>query len=70
MTPEEILHLCRDQGTQMVDLRFIDLVTPEAYAVMARGWVNQGVQAVGGCCGLGVEHIAALKRALPGRLPG
>jgi len=26
MTPEEILHLCRDQGLQMVDLRFIDLL--------------------------------------------
>jgi glutamine synthetase len=26
MSPQEVLHLCRDQGLQMVDLRFIDLL--------------------------------------------
>ena len=58
-----------DEGMP-IEWRFIDLVAPETYAGIAQDWVNQGVQAVGGCCGLGVEHIAALKRALPSRLPG
>ena len=48
-----------DEGMP-IDWRFIDLVTPDDYAAMARRWMGGGVQAIGGCCGLGVEHIAAL----------
>ncbi len=39
-------------------------VEPEAFADAAAGWVRQGVRIVGGCCGLGPEHIAALARRL------
>lgn len=40
-------------------------LTPENYARFAREWVRLGADIVGGCCGIGPEHIAAL-RALRG----
>jgi homocysteine S-methyltransferase len=43
---------------------FEDLVTPSEYADIARGWVDAGVQVVGGCCGTTPEHIAAVRAAL------
>lgn len=36
-------------------------VSPEEYAARARIWLENGVQLVGGCCGLGVDHIKTLK---------
>jgi S-methylmethionine-dependent homocysteine/selenocysteine methylase len=36
-------------------------VTPLAYLQWARDWVARGAQIVGGCCGVGPEHIAALR---------
>ena len=39
-------------------------VAPEYFARIGAGWVEQGVQLVGGCCGIGPEHIAALARRL------
>ena len=36
-------------------------VTPQAYLQWARDWVARGAQIVGGCCGVGPEHIAALR---------
>jgi len=33
---------------------------PEAYAALAATWVAAGAQLVGGCCGTGPEHVAAL----------
>ena len=38
-----------------------DTVTPEAHAELNKRWVERGVQVIGGCCGIGPEHIAALK---------
>ncbi len=35
-------------------------VSPDQYREIARGWVERGVQIVGGCCGMGVEYIRAL----------
>ena len=35
-------------------------VTPEAYAAAARTWAAAGATVIGGCCGTGPEHIAAL----------
>lgn len=37
------------------------LCPPDRYAVMCARWLDWGVQVIGGCCGMGVEHIAALK---------
>jgi S-methylmethionine-dependent homocysteine/selenocysteine methylase len=36
-------------------------VTPQAYLRWARDWVARGAQIVGGCCGVGPEHIAELR---------
>lgn len=38
-----------------------DTVTPEAHAALARGWIDRGVQVVGGCCGISPSHISALQ---------
>lgn len=48
----------------MPNWQFVDVITPKALAEAARGWVSDGVRLVGGCCGLGPEHIAALCDAL------
>jgi S-methylmethionine-dependent homocysteine/selenocysteine methylase len=36
-------------------------LTPDNYARFAREWLKLGADIVGGCCGIGPEHIAALK---------
>ena len=36
----------------------------EAYAAAAMGWVEQGAWFIGGCCGTGPEHIAAMRKRL------
>jgi homocysteine S-methyltransferase len=35
-------------------------IEPEAFAVLADGWIADGVNVVGGCCGAGPAHILAL----------
>ena len=40
---------------------FNDVISPEEYASAADSWLQQGVQVVGGCCGIGLEHIQVLK---------
>jgi homocysteine S-methyltransferase len=54
----------------MPEWQFVDGIAPEAYAAQALGWLDLGVRLVGGCCGIGPAHIAALKAALPERVPG
>lgn len=36
-------------------------LTPDRYAAFARDWARLGADLIGGCCGIGPEHIAALK---------
>jgi S-methylmethionine-dependent homocysteine/selenocysteine methylase len=36
-------------------------LTPDSYARFAREWLKLGADIVGGCCGIGPEHIAALR---------
>ncbi len=40
-------------------------VSSTDFATAARGWVEQGVQIIGGCCGTTVEHIRTLVEQLP-----
>src|ERR687898_928127 len=47
--------------------RFIDMISPDDFTGQAQGWVGMGVQLVGGCCGIGPEHIRLLKERLPKR---
>jgi S-methylmethionine-dependent homocysteine/selenocysteine methylase len=43
-----------------------DDVTPEAYLEWATRWVEAGASVVGGCCGIGPEHVSALSAHLKG----
>jgi S-methylmethionine-dependent homocysteine/selenocysteine methylase len=36
-------------------------LTPTRYAQFVKTWLQHGADVVGGCCGIGPEHIAALK---------
>ena len=45
---------------------FVDQVSPDEYLADARRWVESGAAIVGGCCGVGVEHIRALAEGLEG----
>lgn len=52
----------------MPNWQFVDMITPEDYAAEARAWVDMGAQVVGGCCGIGPEHIRRLKADLPSKV--
>ena len=43
---------------------FVDQVSPEEYLSDAKGWVASGATIVGGCCGIGPDHIRALREGL------
>ena len=45
--------------------QFIDTITPEEYGAACLRWVERGVQVIGGCCGIGREHIEYLSQHLP-----
>lgn len=49
----------------MPNWQFVDIISPEDFAKQAQGWTGMGVQLVGGCCGIGPEHIRLLKERLP-----
>lgn len=36
-------------------------LSPQVYANIARSWLEQGANLVGGCCEIGPDHIAALR---------
>jgi S-methylmethionine-dependent homocysteine/selenocysteine methylase len=40
-------------------------ISPEEFLDLARKWIGQGVQIIGGCCGIGVDYIRPLRAALP-----
>ena len=39
-------------------------VTPDVYLAWARRWIDAGAGVVGGCCGIGPEHVSALSASL------
>ena len=45
-------------------------LTPDEFVARAQRWVSEGVQVVGGCCGVELEYIHPLRDALPARLAG
>lgn len=53
---------------EMPHWRFTDTVTPEEFAEAAVHWVRAGACVVGGCCGIGPEHIQKLSDSLHARL--
>ena len=45
-----------------LDWAFDDAVSPQRYAETAKAWIRDfGARAVGGCCGTGPEHTAAMR---------
>ena len=48
---------------EMPDWRFVDVITPQRFEKFCREWIASGVQIIGGCCGLTVEHVHAAVRA-------
>lgn len=55
---------------KMPHWQFVDIVSTEDLVAEARVWRKMGVQIIGGCCGIGPEHIAALHRALQSEADG
>ena len=41
---------------------------PAGYLEMSKKWVSEGVQVIGGCCGMGLDYIKPLKEGLPAKL--
>ena len=39
---------------------FENVINPEDYATLADQWLDRGVQVIGGCCGIGPNHIKTL----------
>ena len=44
-------------------------ISPEQFVKHARGWVEMGVQIIGGCCGYGLPYIRLLRDGLPTKVP-
>ena len=44
---------------------FVDIIQPADLVKEAVAWVNAGVRLIGGCCGIGPEHIQSLATAMP-----
>jgi homocysteine S-methyltransferase len=51
----------------MPNWQFIDMISAEDFATEAEGWLEVGARLVGGCCGIGPEHVRLLKQRLPAR---
>ena len=47
----------------MPNWQFVDIIEPDALVEITRQWMQNGAQIIGGCCGLGLAHIRALKAA-------
>ena len=55
---------------KMPHWQFDTVMKPEPFVAEALGYIGMGVQAIGGCCGIGPDHIRKLKQKLPSRMPG
>jgi len=51
----------------MPEWQFVDLISPEDFVAEAEKWVASGAQIIGGCCGIGPDHIRLLAERLPRR---
>ena len=56
-------------GFDAVSRHAPDPVKPDDFAFRCRGWVENGVQIIGGCCGTTIHHIQAMVNEIPSR-PG
>ena len=56
-------------GWEPPNWRYDGIITPLDYLAEARRWVEMGAQVVGGCCGIGPDHIRLLREELPAQVP-
>jgi S-methylmethionine-dependent homocysteine/selenocysteine methylase len=59
----------RDYTRDFADPNVENPYTPAEWVEVAQEWVSQGVQVIGGCCGVGVDYIRALDGQLPKVVP-
>ncbi|HEX2728782.1 MAG TPA: homocysteine S-methyltransferase family protein [Rubrobacteraceae bacterium] len=52
----------------MPNWQFTDMISPEDFARRGREWLDLGARVIGGCCGIGPDHIRALKNRLPANI--
>jgi len=58
---EAVVGVYANDGRTWVDMRWHgERITPCAYATDALAWRDAGARIIGGCCGIGPEHTAAL----------
>jgi S-methylmethionine-dependent homocysteine/selenocysteine methylase len=60
----------RDYTRDFADPNVDNPYLPDEWVTIAQDWVSQGVQVIGGCCGLGVNYISALEGKLPTSVTG
>jgi len=46
----------------MPNWKFNNIISPQDYARQAEQWLRMGVKILGGCCGVGPDHIRVLKK--------
>ena len=51
----------------MPNWQFENIISPEDYLTEVQTWIGMGVQLIGGCCGIGPDHIRLLADRLSGR---
>ena len=49
---------------KMPNWQFIDVIEAEDFARYSQQWIHDGARLIGGCCGLGPEHIAAARQSI------
>jgi S-methylmethionine-dependent homocysteine/selenocysteine methylase len=52
----------------MPNWQFTDEISPRGFADEALAWLDAGARAIGGCCGIGPEHIMVLRERVPARV--
>ncbi len=48
--------------------QYVEMTSPADYLRNAREWVGMGAQIIGGCCGVGLQHVELLREGLPGSI--
>jgi len=54
-------HVCQFDRAETKAI-YDDLISPADYAIASKGWMDQGAQVIGGCCGVRKEHICELRQ--------
>jgi S-methylmethionine-dependent homocysteine/selenocysteine methylase len=64
--PESLVATTMPGGT--VEFDFDATIPEDAFAERCRDWVNRGVQIIGGCCGISIDHMARMYDTVPRRV--